>query len=134
MNRTAGPGLPAYAALFASVGTLLCCALPALLVLLGFGAAVAAVVSGLPWLATLSRHKAWVFAGAGLLIAAAFYHTHRLAPPLLARRGGCPPDAAEACHRVGGLSRAVLWLSVFVYVVGLTVAYVLGPVLQWLDG
>ncbi|HEX9632418.1 MAG TPA: hypothetical protein VGA02_08120 [Gemmatimonadales bacterium] len=134
MNRVAGRGLPAAAALFASVGTLLCCALPALLVLVGFGAAVASVVSALPWLATLSRHKAWVFAGTGLLIAGTFYSTHRLAPRLLARHGGCPPDAAEACETVGDVSRAVLWVAAAVYAVGFTVAYVLGPILLWLDG
>lgn len=45
-----------------SLGTLLCCALPALLVLLGLGAAVASVLSSLPWLVTLSRRNAWVLA------------------------------------------------------------------------
>lgn len=33
--------LPGYLSLFASVGTLVCCALPAMLVLVGLGATVA---------------------------------------------------------------------------------------------
>lgn len=60
--RSAGAPRPleGYLALFSSVGTLVCCALPALLVLSGFGATVASLLSAAPWLVTLSRHKAYV--------------------------------------------------------------------------
>ncbi|WP_448584870.1 hypothetical protein [Thermaurantiacus sp.] len=51
---------------FASASTLLCCALPALLVTLGSGAAVAGLVSAAPWLVALGRWKAWRLAGSGL--------------------------------------------------------------------
>jgi mercuric ion transport protein len=47
----------AIVSLFASTGTLLCCALPALLVTLGLGAVVAGAVSSVPWLVPLSRNK-----------------------------------------------------------------------------
>src|SRR5881275_356872 len=57
-----------YLSLFTSLGTLLCCALPSLLVLLGLGATVATVLSSVPWLVSLSHHKVWVFAVAGVLI------------------------------------------------------------------
>ena len=53
--------LLSYFSLFTSVGTLLCCALPSLLVLFGLGASVASMLSFLPWLVTLSRHKQWTF-------------------------------------------------------------------------
>lgn len=43
--------------LFLSTGTLLCCALPILLVSLSLGAAVAATIDTAPWLVTLSQHK-----------------------------------------------------------------------------
>jgi len=45
--------LLSYFSLFTSVSTLLCCALPSLLVLFGLGASVASVLSFLPWLVTL---------------------------------------------------------------------------------
>ena len=61
-----------YVSLFTSVGTLLCCALPSLLVLFGLGATVASVLSEAPWLVTMSHHKHWVFLIAGLLIAGNF--------------------------------------------------------------
>src|SRR5579863_5915425 len=61
-------GILGYLSLFTSLGTLLCCALPSLLVLLGLGATVASVLSLVPWLVALSHHKNWVFIVAGVLI------------------------------------------------------------------
>lgn len=46
--------LLSYLALFTSLGTLLCCALPSLLVLLGMGATAASFLAALPWLVTLA--------------------------------------------------------------------------------
>ena len=54
--------------LFASTGTLVCCALPILFVSLGLGATVAAITSTSPFLLSLAMHKAWVFAGSGLML------------------------------------------------------------------
>jgi len=54
--------------LFSSVSTLLCCALPALLVSLGAGAVMAGLVSTVPQLIIISRHKPTVFIIAGLLL------------------------------------------------------------------
>jgi mercuric ion transport protein len=66
--------------LFTSLGTLLCCALPSLLVLLGLGATVASVLSAAPWLVWVSRRKEWVFLVSGLLIAVNFLYVYRLSP------------------------------------------------------
>ena len=65
MKRSAALG---YLSLFTSLSTLLCCALPSLLVLAGLGAAVASTLSAAPWLVSLSRNKQWVFAVSGLMI------------------------------------------------------------------
>jgi mercuric ion transport protein len=46
-----------YVSRFTSLSTLLCCALPSLLVLVGPGATVASMLSALPWLVTLSHHR-----------------------------------------------------------------------------
>lgn len=122
-----------YLTLFASVGTLLCCALPALLVLVGFGAVVASTLSAAPWLVTLSRHKAWVFAASALLIAANMYYVYRLAPRLAVARGMCPPGEADACAITSRWTRALLWISVTLYGVGFAVAFLLPSVLERLD-
>ncbi len=123
----------AYLSLFTSVGTLVCCALPSLLVLLGLGATVASVLANAPWLVTLSRHKQWVFAASALLIAGNFYYIYRLAPRLLAKRGACGGDAAEACGGASRTSRALLWLSALLLVIGFSVAYLLPAALGWLE-
>src|SRR6202789_1701721 len=71
-----------YFSLFSSFSTLICCALPSVLVLLGMGSAVASLLSAAPWLVSLSRHKIWTFSIAGTLIAASFGMTYVVAPRL----------------------------------------------------
>ena len=128
---TSGRGaLLNYLSLFTSFGTLLCCALPSLLVLLGLGATVASFLSAAPWLVTLSHHKNLVFLVSGLLIGGNFVYTYVLAPKLSVRGAACPVDAPEACEQASTVSRAVLWISAGLYCVGLFSAYLLGPMLM----
>ncbi|HYY68497.1 MAG TPA: hypothetical protein VE734_02095 [Terriglobales bacterium] len=126
-------GLLGYVSLFTSLGTLLCCALPSLFVLVGLGATVASVVSAAPWLISLSRHKNWTFAIAGLLIAANFVYVFRVAPRLQASGQSCPVDQPSACDTASRVSRAILWASAGIYLVGVFSAYLLGPILRLLD-
>lgn len=123
--------LLSYFSLFTSVGTLLCCALPSLLVLLGLGASVASMLSFVPWLVALSRHKQWTFAVSGALIALSFFNTYYLTPRIRARQ--CSPDNPSACEEASRLSKVLLWASAGIFAVGLFVAYVLGPILTRLD-
>lgn len=115
--------------LFTSVGTLVCCALPSLLVFLGLGATVASVISAVPFLVTLSRHKGWVFLLAAVLIAASFAYRRWLAPRLIARQLACSPDDPR-CRDLGRLSGVLLWISVTLWVTGAAVAFGLPLVLQ----
>ena len=112
-----------YLSLFTSFGTLLCCALPSLLVLIGLGATVASFLSAVPWLVALSHHKNWVFAVSGLLIAGNFAYVYMLAPRLT-----CPPGA-DACAQARRTSRVILWISAVLYSTGAFTAYILGPLL-----
>lgn len=119
-----------YLSLFTSFGTLLCCALPSLLVLFGLGATVASFLSAAPWLVTLSQHKVWVFAVSGVLIAANFVYVYWIAPRLQAQGVSCPTDNPSACATA---SRVILWMSAVIYAVGFFTAFVLGPLLIWWD-
>ena len=74
-----------YLSLFTSFGTLLLLSRPSLLVLVGLGATVASVLSSVPWLVTLSRHKNWVFGLSGVLIAGNFLYVYAIAPKLVAQ-------------------------------------------------
>jgi hypothetical protein len=119
--------------LFTSLGTLLCCALPSLFVLVGLGATVASVVSAAPWLISLSRHKNWTFTIAGVLIVANFVYVFRIAPKLQVAGQSCPVGEPSACGTANRVSRIILWASAGIYVVGFFSAYLLAPILRVFD-
>ena len=91
--------LPTFS-LFTSMGTLLCCALPALLVTLGMGASLAGFIGAVPWVSSISEHKEWVFILAGVMLALSAYLQWR------ARNAPCPADPikARACARLRKIS------------------------------
>lgn len=122
--------LLSYVSLFTSLGTLLCCALPSLLVLFGLGATVAFFLSAFPWLVTLARHKFWFFAVSGTLIASDFAYVYRLSPRLKAQGDVCSiENGPTACDAATRISRAALWAAAGIYAVGFFTAYLLGPIL-----
>ena len=91
-------------ALIASGGTLVCCVLPAVMVALGAGAALAGLVTAVPQLIWLSEHKAGVFGLAFVMLGLSGAMLWR------ARRLPCPaePHLARACRRLRRFSLA-LW-------------------------
>ena len=111
----------ALLSLFTSGSTLICCALPALLVAIGAGATLAGMVSAVPQLIWLSAHKAAVFGVAGAMLAIAGLLQHR------ARHAPCPldPKLAAACTRTRRASLGVWMFSVAVYALGALFAFVL---------
>lgn len=122
-----------YFSLFSSFSTLLCCALPSLLVLLGMGATMASLLSTMPWLVTLSRYKTWTFCISGGLIAISFFVTYWLAP----RLGGgefCEANGSNACGAASKMSRRFLWASALIWGGGFFVAYLLAPILERIGG
>ena len=121
-----------YFSLFGSFSTLICCALPSVLVLLGMGTAVASILSAAPWLVSFSRHKVWTFSVAGFLIGCSFLMTYVIAPRL--RQGEmCEAEDPSTCGEVSRVSRVILWFSAVVWMGGFFVAYLLGPILERLD-
>lgn len=105
--------------LFTSLGTLLCCALPALLVTLGMGAALAGFVSAAPWITAVSEYKLLVFTIAGVMLAISAYLQWR------GRNAPCPADPlkAKACSRLRKASWFILGTSVLIYLVGFFFAF-----------
>ncbi len=117
-----------YLALFTSFGTLLCCALPSLLVLLGLGATVACFLSVVPWLVTLARHREIVFIVSGVLIASDFVYVYWLSPRIRADGQACSiENGPTACDAATRMSRIALWAAAIIYGAGFFVAYLLAP-------
>jgi hypothetical protein len=111
--------------ILSSFSTLLCCALPAALVSLGAGAALASVVTALPQLVWLSEHKIQLFAFAGLMLALSATSTHRN------RNAPCPADPAHAksCMRLRRWSARIFCFSAVLYVIGFFFAFVLSRII-----
>jgi len=106
--------------LFTSFSTLLCCALPALLVTLGMGAALIGLVQNVPELIWFSAHKIYFFAFSGILLAftGAMQWKNRNAP--------CPIDAekARACMRLRKTSKWIYLVSLGIYSIGFFFAFI----------
>jgi hypothetical protein len=109
------------ATLLSSAGTLVCCVLPAVLVALGAGAALAGLVTAIPQLVWLSQHKPLVFGIAlALLIASG-------AATCYSRTLPCPtePVAAQSCKRLRRINVALYSIAWVSFALGLTFAFIL---------
>jgi hypothetical protein len=118
--------------LFTSFSTLLCCALPALLVTLGMGAVVAGLVSDLPFLRTLSLYKEWTFSFATLLIAFNFWLIYRKKP----QNTTCeiPENGEEsACVTASRWSKKILWVSAILLFIGFFMAFLALPLTRYFE-
>jgi|SRR6516162_2892279 hypothetical protein len=106
--------------LLGSLGTLVCCALPALLVSLGAGAAMAALVTNVPQLVWLSEHKVPLFIITATMLVISATTTY------LNRRVPCPtePKKAKSCIRVRRLSTGIFFVSLAIYTIGFFFAFV----------
>lgn len=119
--------LLSLATLLFSGSTLICCALPILLVSLGFGAGVAYLTNAFPWIVVFGKHKVWTFTivGAYLLLTAwMIYRPGRACPT--------DPELARLCQKADHLNRMVLWVAIGVYALGFFAAYLWYPLQQWL--
>jgi hypothetical protein len=111
----------AIGALLASSATLVCCVLPAVLVAIGAGAALAGLVTAVPQLIWLSEHKPLVFGIAAALLAISG------AALWVGRRAPCPvePELARSCRRLRRISAVIYASALLCFAAGFTFAYVL---------
>ena len=105
--------------LFTSFGTIICCALPALFVSIGTGAALAGLISNVPQLVTLSKYKGEVFFIAGLFLLFTGIYQWRI------RSAPCPtePELARTCQRIRKINKYVYLLSLIFYLIGFFFAF-----------
>ena len=105
--------------LFASLSTLICCALPILFLTLGMGAVLAGLISIFPWIVVVSKYKSYVFGVAGvmLIISTYFFRQGRNSP--------CPSDQklAAMCSKFKSINKNILIISSVTYFIGLYFAY-----------
>ncbi len=100
--------------LFTSFSTLICCAIPSLLVVIGMGAVLASFISIFPWLIIISKYKVQVFAVAGLLLIITIYLFWRF------KNAPCPINIKQAkiCNRLKIINLKIIIVSSVIYLVG----------------
>ncbi|MGB0646492.1 MAG: hypothetical protein ACPGQS_04910 [Bradymonadia bacterium] len=111
----------AFFALFASVGTLFCCALPATFVLLGAGATFASLTQSVPGLLWFGENKELMFILGGVGNGIGLYSLSYSNVTACEITDGQPTD----CETTQNWSKPVLYISVGLYLIGLVFAYVL---------
>jgi len=114
--------------LFVASGTLLCCALPILLVTLGFGAVVASLHYHIPGLIFLAEHKSWTLTIAALILMV-------LAWVIWRPNQHCPaePVLAALCKKSTLWNKRIFWLSSMIWFIGFFTSYLLLPIRNFLD-
>ena len=107
--------------LFTSLGTLICCALPALLISIGMGASLASFVSAFPWIIFISKYKiqTFILAAALLIFSVYLFWQGRNAP--------CPSDPIQAkiCSKLRFINLIMLFISLVTYLVGFFFAFII---------
>lgn len=108
-----------YLGLFTSLSTLLCCALPALLVSLGMGATMISLTSAIPQIIWVGEHKNFVFSFAVIMLSISSFLAYKN------RNAPCPidPKLRDACLRGRKYSKNVLILSWIALSVGFFFAF-----------
>ena len=107
--------------LFTSSSTLLCCALPAIFVMLGAGASFASFISVFPFLITLSVYKIELTIFAFFMMGVAGYSNYKtsFAP--------CPidPEQGRRCMRSRMQSRLIYYISCIILIFATIFTYII---------
>ena len=113
--------ISSWLSLFTSFGTLICCAIPSLLVFLGLGSSLAGFIGIFPQVIWLSQYKGSVFIASGFLIFLAFLFSK------YAENQSCPVDInqREVCKKTKRSSKLILKVSVVIWFLGFLFSYIL---------
>lgn len=116
-----------WATLFVASGTLLCCALPILLVTLGFGALVASLNYNIPALIILAENKIWTLTLSALMLIILAWVVWR-------PKQHCPsdPELSAICQQSKRWNKRVFWVSSMIWFIGFFTSYLLLPMRHFL--
>ncbi len=117
--------LVTFFSLFGSLSTLLCCALPVLLVSIGMGATFASMTSTFPQIIWLTERKDVLFVITAILLIVSYIMMKR------AEGLACPidPAQAEVCGEAKSGTKIVFWVTVVIYLVGFAFSYIIPYIL-----
>ncbi len=106
--------------LFTSISTILCCALPIILVTLGMGAVFASLTASFPFITWLAERSLYLFAIAEILLLIGGYF-------IFIKPQSCPADKklAEMCNKTKKFNKIIWWLSVIILAISFFFKYIL---------
>ena len=109
-----------FIGLFASLSTIICCALPIILVFLGMGAVFASLTSKFPLIPWLAERSSYLFALAAILLLVGGYF-------IFLKPQQCPADKnlAIACNKTKRINKIIWWLSLIVLIISVFFKYIL---------
>lgn len=106
--------------LFTSISTILCCALPIILVTLGMGAVFASLTANFPFIIWLAQRSLYLFIIASFLLLIGGYF-------IFVKPQTCPSDKklAEICQKTRKFNKIVWIISVAILTISLFFKYLL---------
>lgn len=106
--------------LFASISTILCCALPIILVTFGMGAVFASLTVTFPFITWLAERSIYLFVIATILLLIGGYF-------IFIKPGSCPANQnlAEICSKAKKFNKIIWWLSVIILLISFFFKYIL---------
>ncbi len=122
--------------LFASSSTLICCALPILLTMLGLGSVLFALVENVPFLFTLTANKHYLFLIVSVMLGLNYWWIFRRRSKsrdceiIDDSQNDGKIESISACDLGNNVSKLIFKVSLAIYCVGLFFAYLLLPIYQ----
>jgi hypothetical protein len=127
LDQQASQGKWGWLVLLTSSTTLICCALPILLVSIGAGALSAALFANLPFLVVMAKYKLWMFIASGLVLLLTGWLVFR-------PNRTCPVDVelAKKCQQAVNWNQKIVLGSAIIWFVGFSASYLALPLYNWL--
>lgn len=119
--------LYSWLSLFTSFGTLLCCALPSLFIVLGMGATLVSFLGAFPQLIWLSERKEWLFGASFLMLGITF------ALKKYSQSQVCPIDQRENCETTKSWSDKIFWGAVIINLFGVIITFVMPKLMYGME-
>ena len=110
-----------FIALFSSVGTLLCCAVPSLLVLLGSGSTVVSLFTNFPSLEWLAKQKVFLFTFSALMLILSYYLN-------FIKFKDCSIEKGKNCREIKSKNIVIFYISVLLYLIGFFMSFIAGKI------
>ena len=107
-----------FSGLIASMSTLLCCALPIILVSLGLGSVMAGLLSHLPWLIWISEHAIYFFILTFILLSISGYM-------IFYQPDSCTLDNHQTCQSKQTYAKVIWFITLTTLVIGFIFKYLL---------